>query len=111
MRKGREHETVEGRIHLGKLDRVRAGACIHCGAELPCPNQWNEEGPVPRGRHIAVTAEELEELAAELEARWGTCVELTPEMFGLGKNEGKLMRISPDFLTTGESVPVEDEGS
>ena len=110
MRKGREHETVEGRIHLGKLDRLRAGVCIHCGADLPCPNQWNEGGPVPRGRHTPVKSEELEELTAELAARWSTPVLLTPEMFGGGKNEGKLMRLSPNVLQDGEAWPVDEEG-
>ncbi len=52
----------------------------------------------------------LARMVAEIEYRKGrTVVELTPEMFGLGKNEGKLMRINPDFLTTGDSVPVGEE--
>lgn len=67
-----EHTPFAARIRLGQIDRLRAGVCIACGEELPCPNQWNEGGAPIRGTHSPPPEELLEELGVELMKRDGS---------------------------------------
>ena len=51
--------------------------------------------------------DELMFLLMDAQGQLSKPVELTPEMFGGGKNKGKLVRLSADFVTTGKHEVVQ----